>query len=200
MTSMTPDTAKRSDIIEAAITEFQMRGFGGARVDEIAGRAKVSKRTLYRYFPSKEDLFDAIVKLALTQHPPEADSAFDPGCPFDDQLRDLVDAYLEIMSKDKYIALARVVTVEFIHQPELARASEKIAPEDRFEHFFLDAMRAGAMRTADPKAAVMQLTALLKAFFFWPAFFQNASPIDSQTRLRLRDDCLTMFLNHYLVR
>lgn len=200
MTSIAPDATKRADILEAALTEFQVRGFGGARVDDIAERAQVSKRTLYRYFPSKEDLFDAIVKLALTQHPPEAESTFDHDRPLEDQLRELVDAYLDIMSKDKYIALARVVTVEFIQQPELARASAKIAPEDRFERFFLSAMRSGAMRDADPNAAMMQLTALLKAFFFWPAFFQAAPSLDSQTRVRLRDDCLAMFLTHYAIR
>ena len=191
------NTPKRADIVAAAITEFRNSGFGGARVDEIAERARVSKRTLYRYFPSKEALFDAIVTLALTQHPPEANTSFDPDCPLRDQLRNLIDAYLAVISAQQYIALARVVTAEFIRHPELARASDDNAPEDRFEQFFAAAMEAGAMRPADPVHAAMQLTALLKAFFFWPAFLKDAPPSNEAERARLRDDCLSMFLAHY---
>lgn len=200
MTSAPADTAKRSDIITAAIAEFRKRGFGGARVDEIAERAKVSKRTLYRYFPSKEDLFDAIVKLALTLHPPGMDGSYDPVRPLEDQLRELVDAYLDIVSQSQYIALARVVTVEFIHQPKLARLAEKSAPENRFERFIAAAMQAGAMRVADAGEAATQLTGLLKVFFFWPPFFEDAPPLNLEKHARLRDDCLTMFLTHYQIK
>gem|GEM_PF-220545 len=198
--STASDTAKRADIVAAAITEFRIRGFGGARVDEIAEKAKVSKRTLYRYFASKGKLFDEIVRLALTQHPPEADGAYDPDRPVHDQLRELIDAYLDVVSANEYIALARVVTVEFIRQPELAKAAAHNAPEDRFAHFFASAMAAGAMRAAEPRHAAMQLTALLKAFFFWPAFLQDAPLANPAEQSRLRDDCLAMFLNHYLAR
>lgn len=120
MGSDLPDTAKRADIIAAAIAEFRVRGFGGARVDEIAERAKVSKRTLYRYFASKETLFDAIVKLALTQHPPEADGEHNADRPVEDQLREIIDASLDLTTAPHHVALARVVTVDTIRQPDLA--------------------------------------------------------------------------------
>lgn len=199
MSSVPPDTVKRADIIAAAITEFRMRGFGGARIDEIARRAKVSKRTLYRYFSSKEALFDAIVKLALTPYPPGTDGSYNPDRPVAEQLSSLIDDYVAIVSNDQYIALARVVTVEFIHQPELAGAVENNAPEDRFVHFLGAAMNAGALREADPKHAATQLIALLKAFFFWPGFFQEVPHRSNDERASLRDDCLAMFLNHYRV-
>ena len=40
-----------------AAAEFARKGLGGARVDDIAARAKVNKRMLYHYFGNKEDLF-----------------------------------------------------------------------------------------------------------------------------------------------
>lgn len=43
--------------MRAALSEFQDRGFDSASMNHIAACAEVSKRTLYKYFPSKSDLF-----------------------------------------------------------------------------------------------------------------------------------------------
>ncbi len=49
--------ATRARILAAAKVEFARKGLGGARVDDIAARAKANKRMLYHYFGNKEDLF-----------------------------------------------------------------------------------------------------------------------------------------------
>ena len=46
----------RDAIAEAAISLFLARGFDDVSVTDIAAAAEVSKPTLFRYFPSKEDL------------------------------------------------------------------------------------------------------------------------------------------------
>ncbi len=51
--------ATRSRLIEAAVSEFAMRGLAGARVDRIATVAAANKRAIYDYFRNKEGLFDA---------------------------------------------------------------------------------------------------------------------------------------------
>ncbi len=51
-----PD-ATRARILAAAKVEFARKGLGGARVDDIAARAKANKRMLYHYFGNKEELF-----------------------------------------------------------------------------------------------------------------------------------------------
>ena len=56
--------ATRAKILAAAKKEFARRGLGGARVDEIAERAKANKRMIYHYFDSKEGLFQAVVEQA----------------------------------------------------------------------------------------------------------------------------------------
>ncbi|MCF5386877.1 TetR family transcriptional regulator, partial [Pseudomonas syringae] len=47
----------REDILQAAVAEFVAHGLSGARVDAIAERTKTSKRMIYYYFGSKEQLY-----------------------------------------------------------------------------------------------------------------------------------------------
>lgn len=46
----------RRDIIRAATSLFRERGFDDTPMTEVAVAAGVSRRTLYRYFPTKEDI------------------------------------------------------------------------------------------------------------------------------------------------
>lgn len=54
----------RQAILAAATAEFARKGLGGARVDEIAARARANKRMIYHYFGSKEKLFTAVLEEA----------------------------------------------------------------------------------------------------------------------------------------
>jgi AcrR family transcriptional regulator len=58
-----PDATRRR-IMAAAMSEFAAKGLAGARVDEIADRARVSKRMLYHYFGHKEALWLAVLEQA----------------------------------------------------------------------------------------------------------------------------------------
>ncbi len=53
---------RQADILDAALTEFASHGFEGARVEDVARRAKVSKGTVYLYYPTKQALFEALVR------------------------------------------------------------------------------------------------------------------------------------------
>lgn len=52
----------RRAILDAAIAEFAAHGLSGARVDEIAARTRTTKRMIYYYFASKEQLYAAVLE------------------------------------------------------------------------------------------------------------------------------------------
>ena len=56
--------ATKKSILDAAKKEFAKNGLGGARVDEIAERAKANKRMIYHYFDNKEALFQTVLEAA----------------------------------------------------------------------------------------------------------------------------------------
>lgn len=56
--------AKRDHILDVATHVFVENGYLGTSMDEVAAQARVSKQTLYRYYPDKAALFTAIIELA----------------------------------------------------------------------------------------------------------------------------------------
>ena len=52
----------KESILEAAVKEFSLHGFKGARVEKIAQRANANMRMLYHYFVNKEKLYVAVLE------------------------------------------------------------------------------------------------------------------------------------------
>ena len=57
-----PRPSRRDDVIKTAIALFSKHGFNGTGVDMIMREAKVSKKTMYSYFRSKDELILAALK------------------------------------------------------------------------------------------------------------------------------------------
>ena len=59
--------ATRRRIIDAAAEEFAARGRAGARIDEIAARARANKRLIYSYVGDKDALYDLVLTEQLAR-------------------------------------------------------------------------------------------------------------------------------------
>lgn len=60
-----PRDERRAILLNAALEVFTAAGYHSAAMDEIADRAKVSKPVLYQHFPSKLDLYLAVLDLHI---------------------------------------------------------------------------------------------------------------------------------------
>src|SRR5260221_12728936 len=60
-------TRRREEILDAAALLFAERGYPNTDVDSVAEKLGVGKGTVYRYFPSKRDLFLAAVGRGMTR-------------------------------------------------------------------------------------------------------------------------------------
>ncbi|MGH9269747.1 MAG: TetR/AcrR family transcriptional regulator, partial [Ilumatobacteraceae bacterium] len=56
-----PRSARRAQLLDAALEVFVAQGYHAAAMDEIAERAGVSKPVLYQHFPSKLELYIALL-------------------------------------------------------------------------------------------------------------------------------------------
>ena len=62
-----PEGSKRQ-LVEAALIEFSQKGLKGARVDEIARRARVNKQLVYHHFGNKDDLYLRCLEVAYERY------------------------------------------------------------------------------------------------------------------------------------
>ena len=93
---------RRQSILKAAREVFFEEGFHRATVDSVAGRAEVSKGTVYLYFDSKETLLAALLLEGLNTLVDQlaAASASKPEVAADDQLRRIGEAYLRFFQEE----------------------------------------------------------------------------------------------------
>lgn len=54
------------EILQAAINELREQGFAGTKIESIAARAGVAKGTVYLYYSTKEEIFEAIVRARIS--------------------------------------------------------------------------------------------------------------------------------------
>jgi AcrR family transcriptional regulator len=122
------------ELLDAALELFVEKGFAATRSEEVARRAGVSKGTLYLYYPSKEELFKAVVRQKLSQLIAEGqDMVGSFEGPTSALLRTLVRIWWERFGNTPAAGIHKVVIAEVRNFPELAQfyADEVIAPADR---------------------------------------------------------------------
>ncbi len=99
-----------------ATREFADQGFAGARVDEIADQTRTTKRMIYYYFESKEQLFVAVLERAYAtiraaEQTIEVDH-LDPAA----AIRRLAE--LTFDHHESHPDFSRLVSIENIHRAE----------------------------------------------------------------------------------
>lgn len=132
----------------------------------IALRAGVSKGTLYNYFPSKEDLFEASIRVYGQE---AVDSVFilDPATDaIDRELFALGKRYLLLLLRPDVLAVARVVIGEATKFPPLARAFFETGPQQgvlRLADWLRSLHGKGLLDVPEPERAAAQFLMLCRS-------------------------------------
>jgi len=93
-------TAKRQDeILDAAIPMFARYGFRNTDLDRVAAAIGVGKGTIYRYFPSKRDLFLKSVDRGVRRLHERVDGAASEGADPFAQMEKTIQAYLNFFDE-----------------------------------------------------------------------------------------------------
>jgi AcrR family transcriptional regulator len=118
--------ARPSEILEAALKVFAEKGYAGARMDDIASRAGVTKGTIYLYFDSKETVFKTLVResIGATLSSVTASADAFPGSAMD-LLRLALGSMAELLTASDRVVLPKIIIAESGNFPELARFYRK---------------------------------------------------------------------------
>jgi TetR/AcrR family transcriptional regulator of autoinduction and epiphytic fitness len=190
---------KREAIIQAAITEFRANGFEITSMDKIAATAGVSKRTVYNHFPSKEELFAEILNQLWARISAEQSVVYNRDQPLREQLRQMLQAKMQLMADENFLTLARVAIAATIHSPERAQNMvERMGEREEGLTVWIRAAQAdGRLKPVDPEFAAQQVQGLLKTFAFWPQMSMGRAALDVDMQNSVAESALQMFLAHY---
>lgn len=170
-----PDgSAKWRQIMEGARTVFLASGFDGASMNDVARVSGVSKGTLYVYFESKEQLFEALIRderrqqaERLTELSLESRDVrgvlFNFGC-----------RLIEMMSRPDTLAHVRTVIAASAKFPQLGRAFYEAGPcfgASRLSAYMRRMNEEGVLRIVEVDRAAWQFLDLCQAGTFKPLLF-----------------------------
>jgi TetR/AcrR family transcriptional regulator, regulator of autoinduction and epiphytic fitness len=188
---------KNQQIIDAALAEFMMHGFHGARMDAIADRASVSKRTVYKHFESKDALFTHMVTVMRAGFRDAATLPYGPLVPVAEQLRHIANAEGALYTSKPFMKLVRLLVSEASRDRSLAALFPSEEPDGgALARFLGEADRDGALHVPDPALAANQFKDLLKGRSFWPAVI--GQPVVSKADMtEIIEQALALFLARY---
>jgi AcrR family transcriptional regulator len=160
--------AKRRQIMDGARQVFLSAGFDGASMNDIARAAGVSKGTLYAYFDSKEELFEAIIRGEYAQSA-ERLCTFRREGDAREMLRDFGVRLISRMAEPGTRALARVVIAAAEKFPNVGRAFYEAGPlygATRLAAELEGLEKSGALKVPDSERAAWQFVDLCQSYVY----------------------------------
>jgi TetR/AcrR family transcriptional repressor of mexJK operon len=185
-------------ILDAALKVFAATGYSGAKMDDVATEAGVTKPTLYSYFPSKESLFQAMmlgkrdVMLDVFEHPSQ-----------DGMVADLLVfawAYADTVMRPEMLSLARLIIGEVQRFPEIGRAYQASGPDHLLRgimRYLEGQRRAGRLAFEEAELAAQDLWGLILSAPRTQALYMPDAQPDRATLHRYIMNGLGVFLKAY---
>jgi len=187
--------ARKKAILDAALTVFAERGFGAARLDDVAARAGVAKGTLYLYFKDKETLFEEVVRGVVSPVLERVSAlASAPDMPFDKALEALFSMFEREVLGTKRKLLIRLVITEGPRFPRIAELHYRNVVA-RIMPLIQKLARRPAARGEVASEAIARYPQLIAAplltVVVWDALFAKIEPLDVAGFLRAYRRLLT---------
>ncbi len=155
--------ARPGELLDAALDLFVEKGFAATRAEEVAARAGVSKGTLFLYFPSKEELFKAVVRENISGRFKEWNDEFEA---FEgssaDMLRYCMKVWWDRLGAGRASGITKLVISEARNFPDVAvfYHREVIVPgHDLVRRMLQRGIDRGEFKVADIDYAIYSLIA-----------------------------------------
>ena len=200
----TPRRSRRKDarpgeLLTAALSLFVEKGFAATTVEAVAARAGVSKGTLFLYFPSKVELFQAVVRENIVGRLSEWAQTIErhegPQAPL---LRELMHQWWQRIGMTETSGITKLVMSEASQFPDIAEfyQTEVIEPGQALMRQILRrGMASGEFRALDIEHTLHGLFAPMLFLVMWKHSLGLCAPaqptldpkafIDSQLQLLL---------------
>ncbi|HEX2814683.1 MAG TPA: TetR/AcrR family transcriptional regulator [Sphingopyxis sp.] len=159
-------TARRKAFVDAARAAFFTNGYAGTTMSSIASKVGGSKTTLWSYFPSKEDLFEAVVDSIVEEYGDALAVDLPLDEPVPEVLRRFGNLLMTKLTATPILSLFRLVVGEAERFPHLAKTFYDRGPrrgKARAAIWVGEKMARGELRMGNPLRAVQHFTGLCQS-------------------------------------
>jgi TetR/AcrR family transcriptional regulator len=188
-------------ILAAAAVEFAARGYAGARVDQIARRARVNKAMLYYHFHSKQGLYRALLRATFSRAGERLQAIAASGAPPPEQLDSAIEAIAGLVRQQQVFAsiMLREIAESGAHLDSDTLAALAAIPR-AVGAIIQRGVAQGAFRPVHPLAAYFSMLAPM-------VMYLAAAPIRRQLSARhlvsgppLTDDAFVQYIQDTMRR
>jgi len=195
---MSIKNTKITQIIHSATNEFLVKGLDAASMHNIAETAGVSKRTLYKYFPSKDELYSALID-ELLDRVYENKQQYCQEIPIKVQLEQIVKNKIELFGSESFINMSKIILGEMLksRKPSELQLERINQSEALFVNWIEDAKKDKAITsTLKSETIANQFHSILKGQTFYPVifYFADMETIDKQEVL---ESTVSFFINSF---
>lgn len=191
-------TDKRAAILTAARELFSQQGYDKTSLQRIAEAANVSTATLFKQFPHKAALFEAIVLSFWSEvdTPVSAPAPGDPGT----GMRTLGARYAALLQREGMAGLFRLVIAEAPQFPELARIQFDLGKAPFFDEVrgYIEAeSESGALMADDAEMAATQFLGMISNYLLWPRMLLVDWELPTEKVAQVVEGAVDTFLARY---
>ena len=170
------------EIIDSGLKIFSRDGFSGARLEDVAKHAKISKGTIYLYFENKEELFRACVRETVAKPIEESlqlEKEFEGAT--EELIRAMGENFATIISRESYRTIMFLLISESQRFPELAKFyfEEVIAPAlEVLKNLLFRGVQRGELKETVLNNQPMLLMSPVIYSLVWNKLFGSEEQID----------------------
>jgi len=129
-------TKKEEEVLSVAADYFLRHGYRGASINAMARESGISKESIYRYFNSKKDLFEAVIARELEQYQERLhslDIEFE-SIALDVALQRIGESILGAVSTDRTLGLRRLIFQEARESRDIGHYYYEVGPKEAYSN------------------------------------------------------------------
>ena len=176
-------------IFEAAFRVFQLKGFKGARMQEIADEAGINKAMLHYCFKNKELLFEAVFMNAFGKLAPQINEIFKSQDSIFEKIKKFTDSYISFVMD--YPFLPQLIIQEMNNNPEFVTKflkKENRPDPTKLIHQIENEIKLGILKPINPKQLLIDIFSMTVFPFAAQALLKGMIQVSNEEFMQLMEE------------
>ena len=176
-------------IFEAAFRVFQLKGFKGARMQEIADEAGINKAMLHYCFKNKELLFEAVFMNAFGKLAPQINEIFKSQDSIFEKIKKFTDSYISFVMD--YPFLPQFIIQEMNNNPEFVTKflkKENRPDPTKLIHQIENEIKLGILKPINPKQLLIDIFSMTVFPFAAQALLKGMIQVSNEEFMQINEE------------